>query len=71
VTYIELHRSGAAAHTTRRRTMTTGEVDDAMGIKAERAERRAGEQETARALDRENDDVVAHSAKANDATTRT
>jgi hypothetical protein len=51
--------------------MTTGEVDDAMGIKAERAERRAGEQETARALDRENDDVVAHSAKANDATTRT
>jgi hypothetical protein len=34
-----LCRSGATAHTTRRRTTPTGEVDDAMGIKVERAER--------------------------------
>jgi hypothetical protein len=42
-----LHRSGAAAHMTRRRTTPTGKVDDAMGIKASESRGRAGKHEVA------------------------
>jgi hypothetical protein len=34
------HRFGTVARTMRRRTTTIGEVDDAMGIKAKRVERK-------------------------------